>query len=62
MVVLAGPPAKVVDLSRGAPRSTTAVPHLSRQACQAAMPAAICSGVDFANISETELPVRAASE
>jgi len=65
MEVLLGvprPPATVVDLSRGAPRSTTALPDFSCQVLQAAIPAAICSGVEFANISETLIPLKAPSE
>lgn len=52
----------VVDLSRGAPRSTTALPHFSYQARQAAIPASICSGVDLANISETVMPFKTLSD
>src|SRR5580658_7447972 len=65
MEVLLGdpePPSTVVDLSSGAPRSTTAPPHFSCQARQAPIPASICSGVELANISETDMPLNAASD
>jgi len=60
MEVLPGtaePGVTVVALSSGAPRSAIAPPHFWYQACQRAMPAAICSGVEFANISATEMPL-----
>lgn len=58
----AAPPVTVVDLSKGAPGSTIALPHFANQACHAAMPAASCSGVELANIYATDTPLKAPSE